>query len=771
MLKNAGIAALSLVSVFASFLNAQPQSLREAAELDAAGKCYEAEVYYKAALERGSPSAALLNNSGNHYLVCGQIAKAQSYFEQLLKINPVHANANLQLARIAADQKQGEKALEYLARVQETGPLVSLLRAEANHWAGKRDAALTLLDSVERQAAGDPHVLFLLGLSFARLTLYERAEAAFQSALAHQPGDFDILFNLGRAAVRAQHYDRAERALEAALKIRPGDVELLLELGKACAARQNYPRAVFVLAQARQKAPGRADVLLMLAQAAYDANYFDDAANTYDEYIRLRPDDDTARRDRARAYGATETRREEARTELEWYLDKHPKDPLGHYVFAQIFWKTEPEESLVHLTEAVRLDPGSVSIRFSRAWILQRLGQMAESLSDLEAANRLTPHNARILDLMGLAHLALEQPAEAEKALRQALANAPDNPEVVMHLGRALMALDREDEARVFMERYQKIRPPALPGLRPRFGMIELATLPAPEQRKREIEHFRQMASEHPDRPTYQLHLSSLLLADNQKEEALREFRVLLGRNASGETWEEAGTLLLRSGEYVLAREFLQQAAAVRPSARLDLAIAVFHVDGPEQALVFLEKLPAAELTGDSLLLKADILHAAGRKAEAEETLNQGLEQVSSQPRVVERAVLLLVRLDRKEDGLHLLEEATRTNPEDSDLLLLKAIVMGLLHRFPAAEQTLREIELRWPEWDRAYLTHGLVLELAARPSEARQRFQTAAALGSRDPSLACALARSAGAPEPAPECACLTRLEQMLFPRCADLE
>ena len=103
---------------------------------------------------------------------------------------------------------------------------------------------------------GDPRLLFLLGVSSARLGLYDRAEKAFNNALALLPGNFDILFNLGRAAARAQHYDRAERALEAALKIRPGDVDLLLELGRVCAARQNYARAVFVLAQARQQAPG-----------------------------------------------------------------------------------------------------------------------------------------------------------------------------------------------------------------------------------------------------------------------------------------------------------------------------------------------------------------------------------------------------------------------------------------------------------------------------------------------------------------------------------
>jgi tetratricopeptide (TPR) repeat protein len=769
MLNNVGTAAFSLIFVAALPLIAQPQSLREAAQLDAAGRCEEAEAYYQAALARGSPSPALLNNTGNHYLVCAQFAKAQTYFERLLEINPQHVNANLQLARIAVEQKQGEKALQYLTRVKETGPLVSLLRAEANHWAGKRDAALALLDTVEREAGGDAQVLFLLGLSLARLGFYDRAEGVFSNALARRPGDFDILFNLGRAAARAQHYDRAERALEAALKIQPDNIDLLLELGKACAARQNYTRAVFVLAQARQKSPQRADVLSVLAQAAFDANYFEDAANTYDEYLRLRPDDDTARRDRARAYGATEERRPEARKELESYLDKHRDDPLGHYFFAQMFWKSEPEQSLTHLTEAVRLDDRSVSIRFARAWVLQRLGRMSESLSDLEAAGRLAPDNARILDLIGLAHLALEQPAEAEKALRRALANAPDSPEVVLHLGRALMALDRQEEAQVFMEQYRKIRPPASPGMRPRSGMIELATLAAPEQRKRELEHFRQMASEHPDRPAYQLHLSSLLLADNQKQEALREFRVLLSRNAGTETWEEAGTLLLRSGEYALAREFLERGAAVRSSAPVNLAIAVFHLDGPGPALALIDKLPASELTGDALLLKAHILHAAGRKAEAEQTVSQGLEQVSSEPLVVQRAVPLLVRLDRKDDALNLVEKATSKNADDSDLLLLKAVVLGLMHRFSAAEKALKEIELQWPEWDRAYLAHGLLLELAARPSEARQRFQTAAALGSQDRALDCALARSSGTPKTTPECTCQQGLAQMLFPRCGD--
>lgn len=767
-LRNTRIVALSAVLSAGSLLSAQPQSLREAAELDAAGKCDEAEVFYRSALNRGSPSAALLNNAGNHYLVCGQPAKAQVCFTRLLEVNPRHVNANLQLARLAVGRKDGGKALEYLARVRETTPLTSLLRAEANHWAANDAAALALLADVEKEAAGDPRLLFALGIGCARMGFYDRAESAFNSAAALRPGEFDILFNLGRAAARARHYERAERAFEAALKIRPRDVELLLELGRVCAARRNYARAVFVLAQARQQAPLRADVLLLLAHAAFDASYFEDAATTYDEYLKLRPADDSARRDRARAYASTGTRRDKARQELEWYLEKRPGDPLGHYYFAQIFWKSEPEASLDHLTKAVQLDPRSVSIRFARAWILQRLGRMTESLSDLEAANRLEPENARILDLMGLAHLAMEQHAEAEKAFRQAMAQAPANPEVVLHLGRALMALDRRNEARLLLERYRKLRPPVQPGVRPRSGMIELATLAAPEQRKREIEHFRKMAAEHPDRPTHQLHLASLLLADNQRAEALEQFQALLGLNATAGTQEQAGALLLRSGEYALAKQFLERAAAASTSARLDLAIALYKTDGPGEALRFLEKLPVSELTGDALLMKADFLHALGRSVEAEEALNRGLRKAPGQPRVVERAVLLLVRLDRAADALPLLEEAIPRNLEEPALPLLKAIVLGMLDRFSESEQTLREIELEWPEWDRTYLAHALLLEMAGKPDAARQRIATAAALGSLDPSLACAQHRLAAAPKPAADCACAPGLEQLLFPRCA---
>ena len=145
-----------LALLFALPGEAQDSALRQAARLDASHQCSEAERFYQQALAQGSPSIALLNNLGNHYVLCGDAEKARSYFERVLKLNPQHANANLQLARIATDRHQGTRALEFLARVGDSQPATLMLRAEALHWAGNQTAALTMLDGLRKDAAGRP---------------------------------------------------------------------------------------------------------------------------------------------------------------------------------------------------------------------------------------------------------------------------------------------------------------------------------------------------------------------------------------------------------------------------------------------------------------------------------------------------------------------------------------------------------------------------------------------------------------------------------------
>jgi tetratricopeptide (TPR) repeat protein len=755
-------------TAFACLAYAQDVELRKAAKFDAANRCNDAELLYLQAIAKAPSSVAVLNNIGNHYLICGNPEQAEAYFKRLLKINPLHTNANLQLARVSTQRKQGAIALSYLASVKDESPGVRLLRAEASHHAGHHEDTLRILGEVERQAGSDLRVLFALGVTCARVGLYSKAEAAFTRVLAERPDDFNVLLNVGRAAARAKHYDRALRALEVAVKMQPEDADALLELGLVHAALQDYGRSVYVLAQARQHASKRPDVLLALARAAEDAGFYGDSVLAYDEYLQILPKDDSARRDRARVLGYTSGRLSDAIRELALYVHRHPQDSIGYYYLGQLTWMAnKPQEALEQLSTALRLDVDLAAAYYSRGWLLHRLGRTPDALGDFKAAARLQPENVRVLDQLGLMYLSVDQPAEAEKVLRRALNIAPRDREVLLHLGRSLVALNREDEAQSFLNDFQKLRSHNTRSPRRDAGMFELATM-SPEQRMQlQIRRLREDARTHPSDPELSLHLAGLLLANGQTEEALAVYGDLLTRNADSSIWERAGKSLARAGQYQMARDFLKRAAADNPVLRLDLAIAVYFADGADQALQVMEEVSEKERDGDYLLMKARILDAAGRSEAAETSLQEGMRRASTRADVAQQAALLLIRWNRFKEALRILGGVSRVDPDNPDLMLGQAIILALMERTQDAEHTLKQIESRWPEWDRAYTAHGLLLESTGRNSEARQKLQMAIVLGSKEVVTKCALARLGRESGFDAQCACVTGLRDLVVPAC----
>ncbi len=689
-----------------SALNAQapPPDLREAARLDSEGKCTESEPVYRRALSAGSPSSALLNNAGNHYLACGNPAKAREYFELLTARVPSHPNANLQLARLAIEENRKAPAEKFLR-------------------------ALTALN--------DPELLAEAGAMYARLGDFKLAQQTFQRVAALRPGEFDALWNLGRAAARAGDLPRARETLEAALRLKPEDPGVLLELGSAHAAGGDFPRAVFLLAQAQGKSPVHPGIALALARAAEDAGYYGDSVIAYDRYLEFRPGDEGARRDRARVVANTPGRRDEGLKALEEYVARRPQDPAAHFQLAQLCWSTDAGKSLAHLAEAVRLDPKLAPAHTSRAWLLHRLGRDAEALEHLRATLELTPDDVRALDLHGLVLVALDRPKDAETAFRKAAALSPADWEVRLHLGRALMEQGREPEARVWLDEYRKLRPARQRDPRREPGMIELATLSAAERRAREIERFRTMARARPDDALLRMHLGSLLLSDGREEAADREFRALLAMNADESTLALAGRTLLDAGRYEWALPFLD-----RSGARLDRALALFHTRGPDEALTALALVPESERSVEFLLLKAEILDNAGHAREAQQLVAEALAGDAPgdapRPQIAEQAALLLARHERYGDAARLLTRAMAAAPHNRGLALSEAIMLALDGRVAEARQRLKRIEERWPEWDRPYRAHGLMLAAEKRDQEAARKFRTAAALGSADTDTKC---------------------------------
>src|SRR5690348_3882596 len=138
-----GLALAAVVFAGCAF-GQQNSVLDRARQLDAAGRCAEAETLYQGAL-RSSTDVAVLNNFGNHYLACREPEKARGIFERLLKMDSGHANANLQMARLAEQKKEPAKALAYLDQVAKPDVEIQMTRAEVLAGMGRRDDAARIL--------------------------------------------------------------------------------------------------------------------------------------------------------------------------------------------------------------------------------------------------------------------------------------------------------------------------------------------------------------------------------------------------------------------------------------------------------------------------------------------------------------------------------------------------------------------------------------------------------------------------------------------------
>jgi Tfp pilus assembly protein PilF len=87
--------------------------------LDAEKLYPQAGAAYRRAMQLSPASATLLNSYARHQLAVGDKAGARATYLRAIELEPGNAAANLQLARMALDERTGAEALKYLAKLSE----------------------------------------------------------------------------------------------------------------------------------------------------------------------------------------------------------------------------------------------------------------------------------------------------------------------------------------------------------------------------------------------------------------------------------------------------------------------------------------------------------------------------------------------------------------------------------------------------------------------------------------------------------------------------
>ncbi|MCC6540271.1 MAG: tetratricopeptide repeat protein [Bryobacterales bacterium] len=348
--------------------------MREAARLDQAGRCAEAEkIYIKALAAAGPPAPLLLNNAANHYLLCGQAEKARALLARLVAAIPAHANAAQQLARldrVAASPQPGDFDF-----------VLQLGRAAAR--AGRLEAARRWLDAALQLRPEDAAALTEAGLAHAASGDSPRAVFLLAQAQAKRPGEPGISLALARAAEDAGYYGDAALAYERYLQARPQDA----------AARRDRARA---LAQTPSR---RAEGVKELA--GYVAAHPRDAAGHF--YL---------------AQFCWDGEPEKSLALLAEAVRLDPKLAPAHVSRAWLLHRLgRGAEALPHLDAALRITPEEVRALDLRGTVLLSLDRATEAEAALRRAAALTPRDAQVALHLGRALMDQGKQQEGEQWL------------------------------------------------------------------------------------------------------------------------------------------------------------------------------------------------------------------------------------------------------------------------------------------------------------------------------------------------------------------
>ena len=702
--------------------------------LDSQKRFVEAERQYKQALVLAPRSASLLNNLGNHYIAAGDPTKARSTFSKVVAIDPGHPNANLQLARLSVESKQGAAALKYLGRLpkdEQSSLPAQLLRARALHQSGQPPEAEALLARLQEASGSDPRVSFSIGMIYADWRLYDEAEKAFTRALDANPTDFDTLYNLALAAQHAGHFTRALEVYRVALRQRPNDADCLFNLAGIYTKTGHADEAIVPLMQAHKAAPGRPEILFALAQTSQDIGFYADAATAIDQYLKLKPHDDVARRERGFCL-IRSAKLDQGLEDLRWYVQKHPKDPRGFYELAIAETVRESDKALEDLNRAVALDPKFNAARYARGVLYYRLGKTQESIADLKLVLKTEPDDVGSLDALGQDYLRLGQYSEAAEVLEHAYKIAPKDPKVLTHYSRVMIRLGRKDEAEKLLADFRALGPEE-GRRRPYGGLFDFIGLPPEQQYAKYMENLKRTITTRPEDPGLRVQLGKTLLRQGKPAEAVEAFRVVHKLTSDPDILATCGRTLLGFEQYGPAREFLEPAVAANPTSadlRLDLVIAVFHSASPDEALRVLDATPVDQRQGDYFLLRAQILDAMHKPEEAAQALNRGFAASPTRVDLYFQAALFLFKHSQYRRAIRLLEQATQVVPESPELQLILAMAYEMVRQHEDCLRVLARIESRWPEWAPPYMVHGITLAIRLRSKEAKPVLENAIALG-----------------------------------------
>jgi len=512
------------------------------------------------------------------------LARASEQYREIMRLDPADTDAALWLARLYRLQNEHDKAEGVLRALLTHEPenenaveqLSQLLLDE-----GKSQEAIATLKSILDRAPA-PRLWDLYGDAYTQIHDLANAEQAYRKAAEAQPGDVNHRRGLAQTLLNEEKFpealeqyqrlteidaedpdnyirlaeiyrqlkqlDKAEQNVLLAKQRAPGNLEVIYYESSIYQAQGRFEDAIRVLSDAvtgvkaqSEFTPSRRRTLAILyqqlGQLYREVSNYGAAVNTFEEMLRLGPEED--RRARAMIIDTYRVARDipKALEASRKAMEAYPKDRAIRTTQALLLGQNaQTDQAVAQLRQLLDGTPADFEIQLDLAQVQEQARHWPEAEQAVHAAEKIAPQSSDKETagfLLGSIFERQKKFDQAEEQFRQVLNANPRNPSVLNYYG--YMLADRGvrlDEATELIQR-ALAEDPANPAYLDSLGWAYFKQNKLSEAE----EPLRKAASRESHDPTILSHLGDLYsktgkddLAETQWQKSVDEWhRVLPG--------------------------------------------------------------------------------------------------------------------------------------------------------------------------------------------------------------------------------------------------
>ena len=236
--------------------------------------------------------ATALNRGGGEPFV-------RLYLEYALALRPDSDAVLVQLAAVAEQLKDGQKAIDFYRRVPDASPLKELADLQLGLNLAdldRHDEAIKHLKALLEKHPDDMRAYLALGGVYASKEDFRSAADLYDKAVARlkepKPADWNIFYQRGIAYERLKEWPKAEPNFRKALELNPDQPQVMNYLGYSWVdMNRNLKEGLAMIQKAVDLRPSDGYIVDSLGWAYYRLGRYDDAVREMERAVSLKPED------------------------------------------------------------------------------------------------------------------------------------------------------------------------------------------------------------------------------------------------------------------------------------------------------------------------------------------------------------------------------------------------------------------------------------------------------------------------------------------------